>query len=116
MPKKRSKKNQVDVRFHNPELIRILLANKDNGTGYETTVLNLLKKNTDGFNTLLDEKIKDLILYTQGSIPNPSYPNIFHIMGQIAMFGPIQKSEEKAKEVCDDLEALLRSYLSRWRW
>jgi hypothetical protein len=115
MPKKRSKKNQVDVRFHNPELIRILLANKENGTGYEDTVLNLLKKNTDGFNTLLNEKIKDLTLYTQGSIPNPSYTNIIQFMGQIIRFGPVQNSEEKAKEVCEDLEALLKSYLTRWR-
>ncbi len=115
MPKKRVKKNQVDVRVHNPELIKILLANKENGVGYEATVLNLLEQNTEGFNTLLDEKIKDLALYTKGSIPNPSYTNIIQLMGQIIRFGPIQKSEEKAKQVCDDLEELLRSYLSRWR-
>ena len=115
MPKKRSKKYQVDLRIHNPKLIKILLANKENGIGYETTVLNLLEQNVEGFNTLLDEKIKDLTLYTQGSIPNPSYPNIIQLMGQIIKFGPVQKSEAKAKEVCNDLEELLRSYLSRWR-
>jgi hypothetical protein len=115
MPKKRTKKYQVDVRVHNPELIKILLANKEAGIGYEATVLHLLEQNTEGFNILLDEKIKDLVLYTQGSIPNPSYPNIIQLVGQIIRFGPIQKSEERAKQVCDDLDELLISYLSRWR-
>lgn len=115
MPKKRINKKQVDVRIHNPKLIKILLANKKNGTGYETTILNLLEQKSDSFNKLLDEKIKDLILYAQGSVPYPSFSNIFHIIGQIVRFGPIQKSEEKAKQVCDDLEALLKSYFKRWR-
>ena len=115
MPKTRTKKNQVDVRVRNPKLIKILLANKENGIGYEDTVLNLLEQNTKGFNALLDEKIKDLAYYVQGSIPNASYPNIIQLMGQIIRFGPIQKSEEHANEVCEALEELLRSYLSRWR-
>lgn len=115
MPKQRIKKNQVDVRVRNPKLIKILIANKENGIGYEDTVLNILEQNNEGFNTLLDEKIKDLAYYVQGSIPNASYPNIIQLMGQIIRFGPVQKSEKNAKEVCKDLEKLLRSYLSRWR-
>ena len=115
MSKKRIKKNQVDVRIHNSKLIKILIANKENGIGYEDSFLKILEQNNEGFNTLLDEKIKDLELYVQGSIPNESYPNIIQLMGQIIRFGPIQKSEENAKEVCDALEELLKTYLSRWR-